>query len=343
MARRKRLLDDGDDSDSVSSDADLDLENDPDAREERELFENPYRKRRRTNGKESATYGIFADDNESEAFGRQANSSTKRSDWTKAPAFVSGDKPVKLDESMQVDSASASEADQDECLDLDGDDDDDNGSGVSEGEDEESVEAEYSGIGSKTSHPSFIDSVPGTSSRDSPVPASIPSAFSSRSQSFMRDAQPSVKPVSLPASEMAHFRTIQNSFGAKMLAKMGWTAGSGLGVSGEGIAVPVESKLRPQKMGIAFKGFQEKTKQSKMEARRRGETISDDEDEKTRSMKKRVKEAEKKRSEAWRRPKKAKTKIEHKTYDEILAEAGEEATVAGIGQIIDARGPVVRV
>ena len=30
-----------------------------------------------------------------------------------------------------------------------------------------------------------------------------------------------------------------------MLAKMGWQAGSGLGQSGEGIVIPIESKLRP--------------------------------------------------------------------------------------------------
>jgi tuftelin-interacting protein 11 len=275
MARKKRLLDDGDDSDStVSLDADRDLDNDPDVRDERELFENPYRKRRRKNGEDE--------------------SEPSRAPTPSFPSFV----------------------------------------GASRG-----------GIGSKTSDavPSLTDSGPSTSTRNSPTPAPIPSAFSNRSQSFMRDAQPSVKPVALSTSEMAHFNKLQNTFGAKMLAKMGWKAGTGLGVSGEGIATPIEGRLRPQKMGIAFKGFQEKTEQSKKEARRRGEVVSDDEDEKTKSMKKKVKEAEQKRSESWKRPKKVKTKIEHKTYEEILAEAGEAATVTGIGQIIDARGPVVSV
>ena len=74
MARRKRqFLDDGDESDSSKGSED-DLndygveDNDPDVRAERALFEDPYgrKKRRRTNGKDDATYGIFAEDSEDE-------------------------------------------------------------------------------------------------------------------------------------------------------------------------------------------------------------------------------------------------------------------------------------
>ena len=47
-----------------------------------------------------------------------------------------------------------------------------------------------------------------------------------------------------------------------------------------------------------------------MEARRRGDIVSDDEDESTQKMRKKMKEAEQKRSDVWKR----QTKIEHKTY-----------------------------
>ncbi|KAJ3510057.1 hypothetical protein NLJ89_g4888 [Agrocybe chaxingu] len=410
MARRKRVLDDGDDSDSSAvSDPDFDFGNDPDAREERALFENPYRKRRRTNGKEDALYGVFAENSDDEKTGRRGmGSKSKRSDWTKAPAFVAGDKPVNLDDAMDVD-LDETEGNQNVNADNSEDDEkDDSEDDGSEGEDETRDDAEYSnesepsrvpsprvrideeeeeeeassrprmgglgfsnsassqlpsfskgGIGSSRSEQSpfaapsrgGIGSKPsaspapednGTSSRPSPAADSVPSAFVNRTQSFNRPANPSPKPVALPASERAHFSKIQNTFGARMLAKMGWQAGSGLGAEGEGIVTPIESKLRPQKMGIAFKGFKEKTEQSKLEAKRRGEVVSDDEDAKTKKMRKKVKEQEQKRSDAWKRPKKVKTKVEHKTYEQILAETGEEVVALGIGQIIDATGAVPR-
>lgn len=415
MTRRKRMLDDGDDSDSMdnSDDPDFDVDNDPDAREERALFENPYgNKRRRRNGKEDALYGIFAEDSDDDDGEKRASRShSKRNDWTKAPAFVTGDKPVKLDEPMAIDPdeivANKSSSDS-------GDEEEDDGeAGGSEGEGETREDAEYSdesepsrppsprvriededeqppkprlgGIGSSnaqaTGLPSFssggglgswnseatqpFSAMPkggigsqrgGIGSRttvetmeweESPSnkPSSshtgdTPTAFANKSQSFVRAAKPPPN-VALPAEEVAHFSKISNTFGARMLAKMGWQAGSGLGATGEGIVVPIESKLRPQKMGIAFKGFKEKTAQSKLEAKRRGEVVSDEEDEKVKKHRKKAREQQEKRSDAWKRPKKVKTKTEHKTYEQILEEAGEAPVAAGLGQIIDATGAVV--
>lgn len=129
-----------------------------------------------------------------------------------------------------------------------------------------------------------------------------------------------------------------------MLAKMGWTAGTGLGTTGEGIVVPIETKLRPKNIGIAFRGFREKTDQSRLEARRRGEVVSDDEKELTPEQRKKAREArevKERRAEAWKRPRKVRTKVEHKTFEEIIAEAGQEPAAIGLGQIIDATGPTV--
>ncbi|KAH9479550.1 G-patch domain-containing protein [Psilocybe cubensis] len=398
MARRKRVLDDGDDSDSLdgSDNPDFDFENDPDAREERALFENPYgHKRRRRNGKEDALYGVFADNSEDEDIGRGGKASaSKRSDWAKAPAFVSSDKPVtqeSLNDAMAVDESegegerSATFEEGSDGSDEDGgeatgseDEGKDEGSSdesepsrapsprvlIEDDNDEEIPRPRMGGIGSSSGiglsgrqqPQGFSSSRGGIGSQaakveeeqdiDSPVPGAfdttMPSAFGKKSQSFTRAFNASPSPVALPAAEMAHFNKIQGSFGARMLAKMGWQAGSGLGASGEGIVIPIESKLRPQKMGIAFKGFKEKTEQSKLEAKRRGEVVSDDEDAKTKKFKKKAREQQEKRSDAWKRPKKVKTKIEHKTYEQILAEAGEIAPSSGIGQIIDATGAVPR-
>lgn len=385
MVRRKRVLDDGDDSDSPGSvdGPDFDLENDPDAREERALFENPYQnKRRRTNGKVDALYGIFAESSEDEGTnGRTSRVRSKRSDWTKAPAFTTGNQPVTLDDPMAVDEDLQKGNDTSSV----GDDDESEAEDQAESEAEDQAQdaAEYSqesesrvpspqsrveeeseqgprmdGIGSRALHntdiPSFSNGGIGSRSSKShtkdpedafPPLSSISDdnprpAFGRQGHSFTRDSNPSLKPAPLPASERAHFSKIQGSFGARMLAKMGWQAGTGLGVTGEGIVTPIESKLRPQKMGIAFKGFKEKTEQSKMEAKRRGEAISDEEDEKTKKFRRKAKQQAEKRSDVWKRPKKSRVKIEHKTYEQIIAEAEEVAT-PGIGQIIDATGAVV--
>jgi tuftelin-interacting protein 11 len=125
---------------------------------------------------------------------------------------------------------------------------------------------------------------------------------------------------------------------------MGWEAGTGLGTEGRGIVVPIESKVRPKNMGIAFRGFGERTEQSKVEARRRGEVVSDDEDEERKKKATKVKEKAEKKSDAWKKPKKVKTKIEHKTYEQIVAEVGEDvAGPSGLGVIIDATGATVRI
>lgn len=85
MARRKRpFLDDGDDSSNGSEDDSMDESygrEDPDAREERRLFENPY-KRKKLGGKEDAIYGVFGDDDEDGEFSRLRGKSEKRLHFT---------------------------------------------------------------------------------------------------------------------------------------------------------------------------------------------------------------------------------------------------------------------
>lgn len=208
------------------------------------------------------------------------------------------------------------------------------------------------GIGASASVPAFSASSSASTPARAPSPlpasASVPSAFGgARAQaqrSFVRHSEPSSgASTPLPAHERAHFSKL-TGFGAKMLEKMGWQAGQGLGTTGEGIVIPVESKLRPKGMGIAFNNFREKTEQSKMEARRRGEVVSDDEEDKPKRGKRGAKGAEKeaKKGDAWKKPKRVKTKIEHKTYEQIVAEAGiEPSTSSGIGQIFDATSGTV--
>lgn len=375
MARRKRpLLEDDDSSGASDSEGGFDDGGDPDTREERALFEDPYqRKRRRRNGKEDALYGIFGEDSEDEVQERKGKG--KKSDWTKAPAFVSGekldlDKEMEIDEEKSDDGDEAEEAGEDgEAEDSDEGEDSDNDNGepedsqepsrapsprVREEEDEDAPpqRPRFGGIGSGTTSSqatnSFSEFSKGGigSSRQAPTISTptpiepLPSVFgAARTQrSFVRSESPASKPPTpLPAHERAHFSKL-GGFGAKMLEKMGWQTGTGLGTTGDGIVIPIESKLRPKNMGIAFKGFKEKTEQSKLEARRRGEVVSDDEDKVRAKKGNKAAAKEPKRSDAWKKPKRVKTKVEHKTYEQIVAEAGQETAPAGIGMIIDATG-----
>ncbi|KAL4066017.1 GC-rich sequence DNA-binding factor-like protein-domain-containing protein [Scleroderma citrinum] len=102
---------------------------------------------------------------------------------------------------------------------------------------------------------------------------------------------------------------------------MGWQTGTGLGVSGEGIVTPIESKLRPKNIGIAFKGFKEKTR-----------TPAQDKEEADAAISVEARQVKEKKSEAWRKPRKVKTKIEYKTYEEIIAETAPE--VAPLPEVV---------
>ncbi|EJD51791.1 TFP11-domain-containing protein [Auricularia subglabra TFB-10046 SS5] len=409
MARRKRQFLDDDDSDSDSSgraDHDVDMDDNPDARAERDLFENPYqRKRRRVNGKEDAIYGVFgeSDDDEDDAKTRR-----RRADLTKAPVFTSS---KKMDTSL--DAEMDNEPDKD-------DEDNEGGGDTDAVEDDSSADEQPApprvrdededdaprprfgagigsmssfargGIGSKApdteetpviggigsaSRPTEDDEAPsrpglggigsarggigsgrggidsgrgGIGARSTPADStpSFPTAFgktpsTQKRKSFLRgedNSREGTPAANLSATEKLHFSKLEGTFGARLMAKMGWQAGTGLGSSGEGIVTPIETKLRPNRVGIAFKGFKERTEQSKAEARRRGEDVSDDDKPKKKSGGKKAAEPVD-RSAAWKsKPRKAKKRdVEHKTYEQILADAADAAPLPQ-EKIIDATG-----
>ena len=133
-----------------------------------------------------------------------------------------------------------------------------------------------------------------------------------------------------------------NSFAAKMMAKMGYKEGEGLGASGKGILAPIDVQLRPQGAGLG--AIKEKTKQAKEEEKReaklRGEVIEDSEEEE-RKRKQRLKEKRKQGiSGAGRSPSKPKTKYRTAAEIEAAAEGLEVPNV--LKSIIDATGSETR-
>ena len=68
--------------------------------------------------------------------------------------------------------------------------------------------------------------------------------------------------------DFATFEAHGKGFGTRMLEKMGWTKGQGIGKSGHGVVNPLESKLRPNSMGLGFGGFKETTAKAKLQQER---------------------------------------------------------------------------
>ncbi|KAL4945385.1 hypothetical protein BDV06DRAFT_184787 [Aspergillus oleicola] len=134
-----------------------------------------------------------------------------------------------------------------------------------------------------------------------------------------------------------------NSFGARMLAKMGHVQGKGLGSSGQGIVNPIEAQARPQ--GIGLGAVKEKSKEARAEEKRaaalRGETVEESSDEEFK-RKKRQQRKDKQRADGEGRPV-AKKKSQFRTAREIEADMAGLEVPNVLKSLIDATGKEQRV
>jgi hypothetical protein len=126
----------------------------------------------------------------------------------------------------------------------------------------------------------------------------------------------STKPTSSVSSEkeshdFASFNKHSTGIGMKLMMKMGYQKGKGLGVNESGIINPVDVKLRPKQMGLGHRGFDERTDAVKQAALEKDDDImmEDIDSSKTSTIK------------SWKKQGKQKhIKVKPRTVQELIQE-----------------------
>ncbi|KAJ3120527.1 hypothetical protein HK100_012754 [Physocladia obscura] len=139
------------------------------------------------------------------------------------------------------------------------------------------------------------------------------------------------------------------------LKKMNYKPGEGLGRQGTGIVNPIDVKVRPQKMGLGHRGFDERTETVKTEQKIRRtengeESESDDYKDGGDVAKKKKKStaipkistSEWKQQPTSKKSARKNKKVSYKTAEELIKEAQESTTTAKSTKIIDMTGAQAR-
>ncbi|GAP92266.1 putative g-patch domain-containing protein [Rosellinia necatrix] len=311
------------------------------------------RKRRKTgrNTKESAALGIFASDSEdNDAPNRRWKS--KRDLRHKNVTFVSagqeqldrhpdqGDDDEDEDEDglsgrragLGTQRANATPAEQDKAAEIEGEDEDED-----EDEDEEMTgvglgfRSSTQGLGfgwGQTSQaqaaPNMVKNTPSqwTNTMKAKYDGSTPlgtsfvptSAKEPVLKPDLEDDKPSSAPQTpKPSAFAGGGGSKSKSFAARMMAKMGYVEGKGLGANAQGRASIIEATLRPQGnvgLGTVREKSAQELKEEKRQARLRGEEVSDSDEErkKTKHDRRKKKAGESGSGSGMSTPKRSKPK-----------------------------------
>lgn len=289
-----------------------------------EEFEQPRRKRRKIgrDARESAALGVFGSESEDERPGQKWKQKDLRG---KGVGFVKAD--------TQGDEQGDAPNGEDEDEDMSDDERINSRLGLGGGS---------RGLGFGASAAKSVD--PEDSGNETLLgagftPTSAREAFTSR-RSFAPE------PASSPRARPSNFggsakkpSTNKGSFASKMMAKMGYVEGQGLGSSGQGIINPIETKLRPQLAGLG--AVREKTQQAKEEAKReaarRGETFEDSSEEE-RKRKKKAKERRRQEGGSGASTPVARPKVKYRTAADIEAATTGLEVPNVLKSLIDATG-----
>ncbi|ROW00705.1 hypothetical protein VSDG_03365 [Cytospora chrysosperma] len=250
------------------------------------------RKRRRTgrDAKESAALGVFGSESEDEGPGRRWKKKTLR---TKGMNFVSADQPKRGSEDEDMDDEYGEDENDEDRRPMIG-----QTRGDEEEDDEEEEEAPGIGLGFGNAALGGLGWAPASQHQKPEVPkrsfkfggtaAPLGKGFvpSSANEPVLKvhDDTPTRPQKPMPSafsSKGGKTKINANSFGARMMAKMGFVDGKGLGKEGQGRNVIIEANLRPQ--GVGLGAVKEKTEQERKEEKRqaklRGEVVVDSEEE----------------------------------------------------------------
>ncbi|MQL77148.1 hypothetical protein Taro_009551 [Colocasia esculenta] len=129
------------------------------------------------------------------------------------------------------------------------------------------------------------------------------------------------------AAGVGKFEKYTKGIGMTLMEKMGYKVGGGLGKNEQGIAVPIEVKLRPKKMGMGFNDY----KEAKLPA------LDEAPEEKPVAV-----AAARPKEKLWSKQKQGKKPREYMTAEELLVKKQEQGLDV-VQKVLDMRGPQVRV